>query len=267
LSRAFPLRAAAAALAVLSACGRGPSGIQPIFVEGRAVATAGDSLYALTGAARPDLWVKNQASGQSRELGSGVLKSPAHAQWHGGEWYVSDVENGKAVIVVLGPDGSLRRRIPLGRHSDTPHQFAVLPDARIVVEGRGGRLIALRGDTTATFAVTGQSSRTGLLIGASGGVIHAVPDQYITLYNEFGHIRWRIDWPWAGTAFVTDLSVDGNARVHAIAGVPSQGTFVVYTLSTQTGEVVRWSIPGRAATFTVDPLGRLEPGKAEDWTK
>lgn len=251
---------------MLSNCGRGTSGIQPIFVEGRAVTMAGDSAYALTGTARASLWIKNLVSGQSREIGGGILQSPAHAQSVNGDWYVSDVENGKAVIVIFGPDGSLKRRIPLDRHTDASHQFAVLPDGRIVIEGRGGKLVALQGDKVTTFAVTEQSSRTGLLIAASGGVIHAVPDQYVTLYNEFGHIRWRIDWPWAGTAFISDLTVDANARVHVIAGVPNQGTFIVYTLSTQTGEVVRWSIPGRAATFTVDPLGRLEPGEAADWT-
>lgn len=255
-----------AALALLSACGRRPSGIQPIFVEGRAVTMAGDTAYALTGGGRSGLWIKSLLTGESREIGAQILKSPAHAQWFNGDWYVSDVENGKSVIVVLGADGTLKRRIPADRHTDASHQFAVLPDGRLILEGRGGKLIALQDDKESTFVVTEQSSRTGLLIAASGGVIHAIPDQYVTLYNEFGHIRWRIDWPWASTAFISDLSVDGNARVHVIAGVPSQGTFVVYTLSTQTGEAVRWSIPGRAATFTVDPLGRLEPGKAEDWT-
>ena len=251
---------------MLSACQRGPSGIQPIFVEGRAVTMAGDSLYAFTLSGRAELLVRNRMNGQTALIGKGVLHSPAHAQWFANEWYVSDVDNGKSLIVVLAPDGALRRRIPLERVTDTPHQFAVLQDGRIVVEGRSGKLVALKGNAASTFAVTEPSSRTGLLVAAAGGVLHAVPDQYITLYNEFGHIRWRIDWPWANTAYVSDLSVDYNGRIHVIAGVPSQGTFVVYTASPQTGEIVRWSIPGPKATFTVDPLGRLEPDEGGKWT-
>lgn len=226
----------------------------------------GDSLYALTRSGRPGLLLRNILTGRAREVGAGVLHSPAHVQWLGDEWYVSDVEDGKPEIAVLAPDGALRRRIALTGVTGTPHQFAVLPGGRVVVEGRGGKLVELQGNSVKTFAVTEQSNRTGLLIAASGGVVHAVPDQYITLYNEFGHIRWRIDWPWAETAFVSDLSVDYNTRIHVIAGVPSQGTFVVYTVSTQTGEVLRWSIPGPKATFTVDPLGRLEPDDAGKWT-
>lgn len=255
------------ALALLPACGRQPSGIQPIFVEGRAVTIAGDSVYAMTLSGRPNLLLRNILTGRTHELGAGVLHSPAHVQWVSGEWYVSDVEEGKPEIVVLTADGALRRRIRLTGVTDTPHQFAVLPGGRVVLEGRGGRLVELDGNSAKTFALTEASNRTGLLVAASGGVVHAVPDQYITLYNEFGHIRWRIDWPWAETAFVTDLCVDFNTRVHAIAGVPSNGTFVVYTMSTQTGEVLRWSVPGPKATFIVDPLGRLEPDEAETWTK
>lgn len=258
-------RTAALLALALFACGRQATRTQPIFVEGRAVTMAGDSLYALTLSGRPELLVRSRRTGRATLIGTGVLHSPAHVQWFDNEWYVSDVDNGKAVIVVLAPDGTLRRRIPVDQWTDTPHQFALMPDGRIILEGRAAKLVALKGGTASTFKVTEPSSKTGLLVAASGGVLHAVPDRYITLYNEFGNIRWRIDWPWARTAYVTDLSVDYNGRIHVIAGVPSQGTFLVYTVSTQTGEVVRWSIPATKATFTVDPLGMLEPADAGAW--
>jgi hypothetical protein len=186
-------------------------------------------------------------------------------QWHDGLWYVSDVENGRSLIVMLGLDGQPRGRIPLGRLTETPHQFAILPNGQIVVEGSGGVLVAMAGDSAGTFAITERSAKTGLLIGAAGGVLHAIPDQYITLYNEFGRIRWRTDWPWASTAYVADVAVDAHGRIHVIAGVPRDGTFVVYTLSSQTGEVVRWSTPGPAATFVVDRLGEIRPDDPKRW--
>lgn len=256
-----------AALTLVSACRSRPASTQPIFVEGHGVTMAGDSLYAVTLSGLPGLLLRDRATGHGRMIGTAVLHSPAHAQWFEGEWYVSDVENGRAEIAVLAPDGTLKRRIALSRVTDTPHQFAILAGGEIVVEGRGGKLVMIKGDAVSTYAVTESSGRTGLLIAASGGVLHAIPDRYITLYNGFGHIRWRIDWPWAKTAFVSDLSVDYNARIHVIAGVPREGTFIVYTLSTQTGEVVRWSIPGPRATFTVDVLGNLEPTDSAEWTR
>ena len=200
-------------------------------------------------------------------IGADVLHNPAHAQWVAGEWYVSDVDNGKPEIVVLTRDGALKRRITLSRWSDTPHQFAVMPDSSIVIEGRGGKLLSLKGETVSTYDTTGAGNRTGLLVAASGGVLYAIPDKTITLYNGFGHVRWRIDWPWASTAFVSDVAVDYNNRVHFIAGVPRDGTFVVYTLSNTSGEAVRWSIPGPKATFTVEAFGNLEPADATQWTR
>jgi hypothetical protein len=260
-------RVFAALLAAAVACDASP-GVDPIFVEGRAVAPAGDSLIALTFSGRPEVLVRRRARlADARTLGRGTLHSPAHVQWLNGEWFVSDVDNGRPVLVVFGADGQLRRRIDAGRHTATPHQFAVLPDGRVVVEGTPGTLIVLAGDSVATFAITGQSGKTGLLLAASGGVLHAVPDKYLTLYNEFGRIRWRQDWPWASTAYIADLAVDPSGRIHAIAGVPSSGTFVVYTLSNQSGEVTRWSEPGPVATFVVEPLGEIRPDDAKRWTQ
>jgi len=266
--RYAPIRRAAGAVLciALAACANQPLAVEPVFVEGRAVSAAGDSLLALTVSGRRGILVRRR-SGRPQELGAAVLHSPRQVQWWNGEWYASDVENGRPSVVVLTPDGKLKRRIALDRVSDTPHQFAVLADGRLVVEGPAGTLLAMDGDTATTFAVTRQAAKTGLLVAAAGGVLHAIPGRYLTLYNQFGHIRWRLDWPWAGTAFVTDLAVDAHGRIHAIAGVPRDSSFLVYTLSSQTGEVVRWSNPERRATFSVDRLGNIRPDDPDRWTK
>lgn len=252
-------------LLVAAACGGGALAVDPIFIEGRAVAASGDSIIATTRAGHHGIIVRPRRAPDAREVGGDALQSPWQIQWLNGDWYVSDVENGKPFIVVLGADGRLRRRVPLGAHTTTPHQFAVLPDGRIVVESPEAALVALSGDSSSVFAVTERSSRTGLLVGAAGGVLHAIPDRYITLYNEFGHVRWRLDWPWASTAYVTDIAVDPQGRIHVLAGVPRDSTFIVYSLSNQTGEVVIWSNASRQATFVVDRLGQIKEGEAEDW--
>lgn len=209
--------------------------------------------------------VRRSRGGEVRELGAGILHSPWHIQWSNGEWYVSDIEDGKPSVVVLSQTGELRRRIALERYTITPHQFAVLPDGRIVVEAPDARLLAVAGDSSSVFTVTERAAKTGLLVAASGGVLHAVPDRYITLYNQFGHIRWRLEWPWARTAYVTEIAIDPQSRIHVLAGVPNDGTFIVYSLSNLTGEVVIWSLPSRKPTFIVDRLGQIKPTEAEKW--
>jgi hypothetical protein len=153
----------------------------------------------------------------------------------------------------------MERRLDLSRFSAVPHQFAVLPDGRIIIETTEGRLLALRGDGVETFVDVRGGSRPGLLVAAAGGAVQALPGKHITLYNEFGHIRWRIDWPWLETAFVTDLTVDAQGRIHVIAGIPSEKNFVVYSLASVSGDVVRWSTPGPSASFAVDYLGEIRP--------
>ncbi|MBI4499805.1 MAG: hypothetical protein HY700_01465 [Gemmatimonadetes bacterium] len=251
----------------MAACGTSGQGVDPIFLEGRAVAAAGDSLIAFTRAGHPGILLRNRGTGRSVELGADPVHSPSHVQWMNGEWFVSDIENGKPAVVVLGPAGELRRRLSLERFTQTPHQFAVLPDGRIVVESPDGTLVTANGDSAPVFAMTERGSKTGLLLGASGGVLHAVPDRYITLYNEFGHLRWRLDWPWARTAFVTEITTDPQGRIHVLAGVPSDSSFIVYSLSSQTGEVVTWSKPAREPTFVVDRLGGLKADDAGKWLK
>lgn len=257
------LLAAGLVAGALGACGGRP-GPQPIFVDGRAVTAVGDSLLAFTRAGGPGVLLYHRRTGVTDTLGSRPgdpqrLLSPLHIEFHERLWYVSNVEEGRPSIVILTVDGAWERAIPLTPLAATPNQFAVLPDGRIIVEIPGGQLLALAGDTTATFATFRPGPKSGLLVGASGGVLHALPDRHITLYNQFGNIRWRIEWPWRETAFITDLSVDANGRIHVIAGVPSEGTFIVYTLASENGEVVRWSVPGPHASFTVDHLGEIRP--------
>jgi hypothetical protein len=261
----FVTVAGTAGLLLLTACGYTPLAVDPIFIDGRSVASAGDSVIAVTRAGSPGIFVRRRRVNEVRTIGASSVKSPVNIQWSGGEWYVSDVEDGKPLIVVLSPTGEERRRIPLGRFTGTPHQFAVLPDGRIVVESPEGALLAIKGDSSSVFTVTDRSSKTGLLVAASGGVLHAVPDRYITLYNQFGHIRWRLDWPWAQTAYVTQIAVDPQNRIHVLAGVPSDSSFIVYSLSNNTGEIVIWSPASRTATFIADRLGQIKPDDSRKW--
>ena len=90
--------------------------------------------------------------------------------------------------MVLGPGGDLRRSIALERFTGTPHQFAVLPDGRIVVPtnqiderikesygtdsasmdevlkqlGEAGDLLQIRGDESAA-AVEAEANATPII--------------------------------------------------------------------------------------------------------
>ena len=248
----------AGATALVTACDPPPSS-DLIFVNGRAVAAAGDSLLAYTMAGEGGLVVMQRGGASRDTLGRDILSSPFHVQEHAGHWFVSDVADGRAGIVELTAAGELVRR----RHVDTlvaaPHQFALLPDGRIVLESPTGILIALAEDSVATFAIVTQGTRTGLLVAVRGGVLHAAPGQWVTFYNANGNIRWRLTWPWGDQAFVGDLGVDAQGRPHVIAGEQGTSGFVVFSLSPITGEVVRWSEPGPYATFAIDRLGDIEP--------
>lgn len=250
---------AGALAGAVSACtpsGRRP---QPIFIDGRAVTAVGDTLLAYTRAGLAGVLLRHRTSGTVDTLGKGTLHSPLHIQFINDRWYVSDVQDGRPSLTVFSRDGRWERTLDLARVGAVPHQFAVLPDNRIVVELPDGRLVALSGDSVTPFVDARGGPKTGLVAAASGGVVQALPDKHLTLYNQFGHIRWRIDWPWKETAFVTDLTVDANGRVIVIAGIPSERNFVVYGLAATTGEVVRWSTPGPYASFTVDYLGEIRP--------
>jgi hypothetical protein len=244
----------------LTACGPSAPPPQPIFIDGRPVTVVGDSVLAFTRSGLSVVLLAHRASGAVFDtLGAGVLHSPLHIQFVGDRWYVSDIEHGRPSLAVFTPDGHLERRIDLARVGATPHQFAVLPDGRIIVEATNGRLLALQDDSVTTFVDVRAGATPGLIAGTHGGVLQALPDKHITLYNGFGHMRWRINWPWRETAVVTDLDVDANGRIHVIAGIPSEKHFVVYSLSPVTGEVVRWSIPGPSASFVVNHFGAITP--------
>ncbi|MDH4044145.1 MAG: hypothetical protein OEY20_16590 [Gemmatimonadota bacterium] len=252
----------AGAAALLAGCDAPAATSEPIFLSGRAVEPDGDSLFAVTAGDAGALLIYD-ASGRVRDtLGLGLLRNPVHVQLQGDAWYVSDLEDGAPVVVVLGRDGTLRRRVPLAGIATQPHQFAVLADGAIVVEGSAGSLVAVREDSVSTFAVVEIGKRPSLVTGAGGGVLHAIPDQTITLYNGFGNIRWRVEWPWAESAFVSAIGEDSRGRIHFIAGVARDNTFVAYSMTPGTGEVVWWSEPQRGASFEVSRLGKLSP--AED---
>jgi len=256
----------AGVLALFLGCAAPASTFEPIFLSGRAVEPDGDSLFAVTARDAGALVVYDRAGNLRDTLGRGILHNPDHVQIVGDRWYVSDVQDGKPEVVVLDRAGTLQRRIPLGDVATQSHQFAVLPDGAIVVEGHEGRLVAVRGDSVTTFAVVEVGNRPSLMLGAGGGVLHAIPDKTITLYNGFGHIRWRVEWPWAQTAFVSDVGEDSRGRIHFIAGVTQDNTFIAYSMTPGTGEVVRWSEPQRVGSFVVDRLGEIREATGR-WAK
>jgi hypothetical protein len=251
----------AGALALLAGCDAPAGTYDPIFLAGRAVVPAGDSLVAVTSREAAAIVVYDRAGRVVDTLGRGVLQSPDQLQIVGDDWYVSDLRDGRPVVVVLARDGAVRRTVPVGDIAAHAHQFAVLPDGALVVESRDGRLVTLRGDSVATFAAVEIGPRPSLLLGAGGGVLHAVPDRHITLYNGFGNIRWRIEWPWAATAYIGDLSQDRRSRIHALAGVEATNTFIAYTFEEGTGEIIRWSDETAEGSFVVDRLGEIVPAE------
>jgi hypothetical protein len=233
----------------------------PVFLDGRGVEPDGDSVLAVTARDVGALVIYDRDGRVLDTLGRGVLRNPDHVETQNGIWYVSDLVDGRPEIVALARDGSLVRRVSVAGIAVQPHQFAVLPDGGIVVEAAGGRLVTLRGDSVSTFAVVEVGSRPSLLLGAGGGVLHAIPDQTITLYNGFGNIRWRVEWPWAETAFVSAITEDARGRLHYLAGVEQDDTFLAFSMTPGTGEVVWWSEPQTEASFVVDRLGELSPAR------
>ena len=234
-------------------------------MDGRAVAAAGDSLLALTRQGHPGVLLRDRTGGTVTQYAEQALVSPHQIQEVAGRWYVSDVTGNEWWIIVFDVGWNVERRIRIDTIATSPHQFAVLPDGRVVIEAPEGMLLAVAGDSVGTFALTDVSSRTGLLLGALGGVLHAVPDREITLYNGAGNIRWRLQWPWEPGAFVTDLALDAQGRIHVLAGQEGSNLFYAYSLDRNTGQVIRWSVPGSSATFVVSRLGAVEPDIVERW--
>ncbi|MEX0692434.1 MAG: hypothetical protein WD934_03385 [Gemmatimonadales bacterium] len=254
-----------AVLALLAgACqGGGPVRV-PIFIEGRAVAPAGDSLFGVVATGGPLLLLR--ASGVADSLGLGALREPVTVQHRDGDWWVSDVQDGVSTIVRLRR-GAAPRVTSLGVDAVRPHQFAVLPDGALVYEVRDHRLVVRRGDSVATFAAVEVADRPSFTVAAGGGVLHAVPGLHITLYNAFGNLRWRLAWPWVATAHVGALAIDPQSRIQLLSGVADLGTFIVYTIDPTSGEVTRWSQPDSSATFVVDRLGGVVPDRDGRWRR
>lgn len=230
----------------------------PIFADGRATAPAGDTLIALTRAGLRGIEVRDRRTGVADTIGLGELVSPLHVDFQLGRWYVSDVDQGSPSVAVFTPEGRLERRYQLSRYQAVPHQFGVLPDGRLIIEVPG-RLLALKEDSVSTFVEFRPGTVTGFLISARGGAVHVLPDRHISLYNEFGSVRWRVDWPWDESLVVADLEVDSNGRIHLLTSVPSQGIFRVYTPTTSTGEIVLWSNASIYPSFTINKFGDLRP--------
>lgn len=256
------------AAALLTGCDLTPSPQPPVFIEGRAVAAAGDTLYAVALADTGGVLRMGPRGGNRDTFGLAALASPVEVQWVAGSWYVSDIVDGAPAVRVFDAAGGLQRTIPLGAHTNLRHQFGALTDGRIVVEAPDGRLVAVGpgDDSVSTFAATDQSPRPSLLLAAEDGVVHGVPDQAITLYNRFGRIRWRIEWPWVETAHVTDLAADARGRIHILSGVANEGTFIVYTMDAVSGEVVRWSEAEPRPTFVVDTWGATTLDESGRWS-
>lgn len=250
---------------LVTGCGAPSSSQDLIFVDGRAVASAGDSLLAITRQGERAIILRERRTGAVFARGDQTLTSPHHVQEHAGNWYVSDVVDGEEWIVLFDAQWEVRDRIRVDTLTKAPHQFAVLPDGRVVLEGGDGRLIALDEGRVATFALFTAAPRSGFLVAAHGGVLHAVPDRDVTLYNENGNIRWRVPWEWQEDVYVSDLAVDAHGRVHMLVGEGTRNQFVCFSFSSTTGEILRWSVPGPVATFSVDRLGEILPDSAARW--
>ncbi len=259
------MRYHASLVLVLVGCGGIASTDDLIFVDGRAVAFAGDTLLAFTQHGSNAVFVRDRRTGQISVHAGEHLTSPHHIQEFDAKWYVSDVVDGEAVIAVFSDRWEFTTLIGIDSVASVSHQFAILPSGAILVESVDGRLLSIHGDSITTFALVESSTRNGMLVAAQGGVIHTVPGKTVTLYNERGNVRWRQSWPWHDGAYVTDLSVDANGRVHVLAGEEGTNVFYAFTLSPITGEAVRWTAASRAATFVVEHLGEIKPDSASRW--
>ncbi len=251
-------------VAVATACTGPRLRTEPVFIDGRAVAVSPDTVLALTAPGMSRVLLIDQRSGERRTIGADELTSPAHVQWNGDRLYVSDVDGGRPQVVVFASSGELIERIDLGPTAAVPHQFAVLPDGQIVFETTDDRLVALQGDSLDTFALNDSSRKTGALVAAGGGVLHAVPTRTITLYNGLGRIRWRIDWPWSDSTYVADLAIDSRGRPLLLASQQGSEGFVVFAFDTINGGITMW-MEGPTATFSTRTYGDIRPDSTSNW--
>lgn len=241
----------------------------PVFLDGRAVAAAGDTLLAFTRTADASITVRDRRTGAVYSRGASALASPYQVQELGGRWYVSDSRAGKYRIVVFSSDWDLQREIPLDDLNSVPHQFAVLPDGRIVLEANDTTLVAVGTDpnnSVEVFTHIDADARPGMLLAANGGVVYAAPGTSVILFNEHGNVRWNAQWRWNDpNAFLANLAVDWRGRIHALLGGDQNGTFRIFTLGRDSGEPIRWSEPSATPSFVVGRLGELEPDSTATW--
>ena len=259
------MRRGALAVLLLAGCGAPSSSRDLIFVDGRAVASAGDSVLAITRQGHASILLRDRTTGAVFTRGEHVLRSPFQVQELDGRWYVSDVSENEEWIVVFDAQWEVLDRFRIDTLSLAPHQFAVLPDGRIVLEVGNGRLGSLEEGTLTTFAEFASASRSGFLVAASGGVLHAVPDVAVTLYNAQGNVRWQHPWDWREDVYVSDLAMDARGRMHMLVGESNGNTFVCFSFASATGEVLRWSEPGPAATFSINRMGEVLPDSIGRW--
>ncbi len=253
---------AAVSVVLLVACDAPGLDWEPVFVNGRAVAPSGDSLLAMIVPDTAGVMLYDRRTSTGVIVGEDALHSPTHMQWSSELLYVSDVVDGRPMVLVLSSAGEIVEQIALGPTAAAPHQFAVLPTGEIIIETTDDRLIAIGEDSSTTFALMEASHRTGFLVAARGGVLHAVPGRALTLYNGLGKIRWRIDWPWDENAFVADLAVDSQGRPLVLAG--GADGFAVFGLDPVTGEISRW-MQGPSSTFSIQRYGEIRPDSASRW--
>ena len=76
---------------------------------------------------------------------------------------------GYGTIMVFDAEWEILDRIRIDTLGATPHQFAVLPDGRIVLEGSEAHLLVLGAGTMETFAIFDAGQRSGLLTAAMVG--------------------------------------------------------------------------------------------------
>ncbi|MDH5803707.1 MAG: hypothetical protein OEZ54_00885 [Gemmatimonadota bacterium] len=253
----------------LTACEGPADSLGLVFLDGRAVAAMGDSLLVMTAEGVSGVLLYDIRNETLDTIAEETLNQPVHIEIGPDRWYVSDTRGASARIAVLNFDGTLDRWIELAGISRLAHQFALLPDQRIVVQSPDGQLIFAEAsdDSAEVFALTDLGVRPNLMAGVAGGVFQAVQGHHMTLYNEFGNIRWRTDWPWAETAFFTDIAVDRQERIHLLAAVPNEEIFLAYTVGRTDGAIIRWSEDGTYATFTVERNGRYRPDSTVAWLR
>ena len=134
---------------------------------GRVVDMAGDSVLAMTTQGLGGVILYHMKTGAVDTIAEDVLTAPVHVQFVDDRWYVSDIVGDRPSIAVLSWNGELEREFDLEDLASNPHQFAVLPDERVIVETANGELVALGGDSVTTFALVDTSADSAAIHSAA----------------------------------------------------------------------------------------------------